>query len=67
MMISVFRCMFHFRSLHRLAWPIRGIQRCSDCGETFPALVKIQVDKRFKKPRRKTRVTVIRIPEKKLK
>ena len=40
------RCWFNWRWTHRLAWPIRHVQTCTDCGRTFTALVKFGSDAR---------------------
>lgn len=44
------RCWFNWRWTHRLAWPIRHVQTCTDCGRTFTALVKFGSDARSTQP-----------------
>ncbi len=37
----MFKCMFPFRWAHDLAWPIRNVQTCTDCGRRFESLLRI--------------------------
>jgi len=35
------RCLFPFRWSHNLAWPIRNVQTCTDCGRRFDSLLRL--------------------------